>query len=194
MGGLERAHHDRVADGQESQVGPVNLADKLHVSEDGGVAGVVELEATLELQDVSHRLAGVDDGSVLFGDAGGVEGVSCGNLDRTDLNRTALLDRLPVLYALVLHVREDLEVSYRRRSGLLGQRDSVGEMVEVAVGDEHGVQLPNLLEFLRRHRVVGQEGVYEDLLVSGRYYPEGRVPEVGDPGPAEHLVHNVPPF
>src|SRR5215208_3917918 len=65
VGSLERAHNDLVADGQECDVGVVELADQSHVAEDGCVAGVVELEAALELDNVAHRLAGVDVAAVV---------------------------------------------------------------------------------------------------------------------------------
>ena len=50
--GLEGAHDDPVADGQEGQVGAVEFADEPHVSEDARVAGVVELRAAFGPQDV----------------------------------------------------------------------------------------------------------------------------------------------
>jgi hypothetical protein len=66
-------------------------------------------------------------------------------------------------------------------------------VVEVAVGDEDRVELVDLLEVLRDLGVVGQPGVYDDLLAPGRYEPESGVPQVGDPGPSKHLVHGLPP-
>src|SRR5829696_8952955 len=93
-----------------------------------------------------------------------------------------------------MEIGRDLEVRDHRRSGLLCQRNDVRKVVEVAVGNEYRVQMPDLLVLLRRHGVVGQEGVYDDLLGPGGCYPEGRVPEVGYPGPTKHLVHFLPPF
>ena len=45
MGGLEGAHHDLIAYGQEGEVGAVELADELHIPEDAGVARVVPRSA-----------------------------------------------------------------------------------------------------------------------------------------------------
>src|SRR5215212_2332183 len=78
--------------------------DELHLAENGGVAGVVDLEAALELQDVPAGLAGVDDGPVLFGDARGVDGVGRGDLDPADLGGAALLHRHHVLDTLAHQV------------------------------------------------------------------------------------------
>ncbi len=44
-GGLARVHGEEVADRQEGEPRAVELADQLHVGEEGGVAGVVEGEA-----------------------------------------------------------------------------------------------------------------------------------------------------
>src|SRR5215204_6844528 len=93
-----------------------------------------------------------------------------------------------------MEIGHDLEVRDHRRSGLLGQRDDVRKVVEVTVGNEYGVYVPDLLVLLWRRGVVGQEGIYDDLFGPGGCYPEGRVPEVGYPGPTKHLVHFLPPF
>ena len=79
VGSLERAHDEPVADGQQGKVRTVDLADKLHVAEDRGVPGVVELKAAFELDNVAHGLAAIDEASVLRLDARGVEGVSGGD-------------------------------------------------------------------------------------------------------------------
>ncbi len=65
VGGLERAHRQPVADGQEGEVRIVELPDQPHVAEERGVAGMVELEAALELDHVTHRLAAVDEAPVV---------------------------------------------------------------------------------------------------------------------------------
>src|SRR3712207_2227967 len=101
----------------------VELPDKLHVAEDRGVARVVEAEPALELDDVPHRLAAVDQGPVLGLEARGVEGVGRRDLYAADLGRPALLDGLTVLYALPLQVGEDLEVRDHVCAGLLRYGD-----------------------------------------------------------------------
>src|SRR5215208_5699657 len=189
VGGLERTHDEPVADGQQSEVGSIDLTYKLHVSEEGGITCVVEPEAALELQNVSHRFSAVDEASVLRLDARGVECVGCGDLNPAKLGGAPLLDRLCVLDALALQVGHDLEVRQDRRPGLLGYGYRIIEVIEVAVGDEHSIELTDLLHVLRGSRVVGQERVYDDLLVPRGYEPEGRVPHVGDPGPSKHILH-----
>jgi hypothetical protein len=122
---LVGARRHLVADRQEGQVRAVELDDQLHVAEDTGVPGVVELEAALELDDVAQRLAAVDQAAVVEGDGRGVEGVGRCHLDAADLTRSALLDRHRVLHALALEVGEDLEVGDRRCACLSLQRQHV---------------------------------------------------------------------
>ena len=191
MGGLEGAHDGPVADWQEGKVRTVELADELHVTENGGVACVVEPEATIELQDITYGITSVDNGSILLRDAGGVEGMGRSDLDSTNLlGGRALHNWHPVLDPLALEIGEDLEVRHYGRSGLLREGYDVVEVIEVPVGDEDRVELPDLLEVLRGLGIISQPGVYDDLLASWSCKPEGRMPKVGDPGPAKHLVHN----
>jgi hypothetical protein len=110
-----------------------------------------------------------------------VEGVGRGHLDPPDLRGATLLYRHRVLYALALEVAEDLEVRHRQRAGLLRHGDGVLEVVEVAVGYEHRVELADLLQLFGGLGIVGQEWIYQYLLATSGDEPEGRVPEVGDP-------------
>src|SRR3712207_2809049 len=184
MRGLVGSHDDPVADRQEGEVGAVELPDQLHIAEDRGVPGVVELEAALELYDVAHRRATVDHGPVLSLDARGVEGVRRSYLDPPDLGCAAYLDRRYVLDALALEVGNDLEVGDRRRAGLSRDRNGVGKVVEVPVGYEHRVELVDLPQVFGDLGIVGQEWIYQYLLAPRGDEPERRVPEVGDPGSA----------
>ena len=107
-----------------------------------------------------------------------------GNLDPANLGGAALHDRCGVLDALVLQVRHDLEVGDGPRAGLPRQWLHVIEVVEVAVGNQDGVEFTDLLQFLGGMRVVRQERVYDYLLVARRHESKRRVTEVGDPGSA----------
>src|SRR5215218_3309858 len=190
---LEGAHYHLVADRQESEVRAVELPDQLHVAEDGGVSRVVELEAALELDYVAHRFAGVDHAAVVQGDARGVEGVGRRDLDPSDLNRAAFLDRYRVLDAHALEVGEDLEVRNGPGAGLSHERLYIREVIEVPVGDQDGIERTHALELVRGLGVLGKNRVYDDLRVTRSREPEGRVPQVGDPGPAQHVFHCLPP-
>src|SRR5918994_1200994 len=121
VGRLERAHHYLVADGQQGEVRVVDLPNQAHVAEDRSVARVVQLEATLELDDVAHRLATVDVAAVVELYARGVEGVGRRHLEAADLDRAALLYRHGVLDPLPLQIGEDLEVGDSPRAGLRRQ-------------------------------------------------------------------------
>src|SRR3954471_4920849 len=102
VGSLERAHDQPVADGQQGEVGAVDLTYKLHIAEDGGVASVIEPETALKLEDIAHGLAAVDEVSIVRLDARGVEGVGRGNPDPADLGGAAFLDRYRVFDTLAL--------------------------------------------------------------------------------------------
>src|SRR5215211_2934917 len=95
-----------------------------------------------------------------------------GHLDAADLGATALHYRLCVLHSLSLQVTHDLEVGDRPRARLPGERLHVVEVVEVAVGNEHGIQLTHALQVFGGMRVIGQEGVYDDLLATSCDEPE----------------------
>jgi hypothetical protein len=60
-----------------------------------------------------------------------------------------------VLDALALKIGVNFKVRYRHSPGLLGQWDSIREVVKVTMGDKYGIQLSDLLELLWRQRVVG---------------------------------------
>src|SRR3954452_23395370 len=107
-----------------------------------------------------------------------------GHLDAADLGAAALHDRFRVLDPLALQISHYLEIGNRPRTGLSRQRLHVVEVVEVAVGYEHGVELADPLQLFRGVRVVRQERVNYDLLVARRSEPERRVAEVSDPGSA----------
>src|SRR5215213_1532310 len=120
---------------------------------------MVQPESALELDDVAHRLSGVDVAAVVELNARGVVGVGRGHFEAADLDRAALLDRhgprLP---------HEGLDI---------------GEVVEVAVGYQDGIELTDVLQVLRGLGIFRKEGIYDDLPAARRYEPERRVPEVG---------------
>ena len=59
--GLARAHGVVIADGQHGDVRRVEFANDGHVSEDVGIAGVINLDAVIKLDDVTAGFAAVDD-------------------------------------------------------------------------------------------------------------------------------------
>src|SRR6185369_11320998 len=63
-----RVHGEQVADGQEGELGAVDLAEELHVGEERRVPGVVEGEAARKLDDVAGGETAVED-LVAVGDA-----------------------------------------------------------------------------------------------------------------------------
>ena len=57
---LAWVHREPAADGQEAQIGRIQIADDLHVAENGGIARVVNPFSVLEGQNEARRLSGVD--------------------------------------------------------------------------------------------------------------------------------------
>ena len=60
-----RAHRVKAADGQEGGVELAQLGDHSHVAKNVRVAGEVDAEPVLELDDKSTCLAAVDDAAVV---------------------------------------------------------------------------------------------------------------------------------
>src|SRR5262245_40932363 len=59
IGGFARAHSVQVADGQNGDLWPVELADELHIGEDSGVAGGIEPETVAEVEHEARRVAAI---------------------------------------------------------------------------------------------------------------------------------------
>jgi hypothetical protein len=86
-GSLLRPHGVVIADWQHSEIGLVDPADELHVAEDAGVSGEVDLLAVLQLEDEAGRLSEVLE---IVG-ARRVEGVREGDFHALLLDRAALV-------------------------------------------------------------------------------------------------------
>ncbi len=80
VGGLTRPHGENIANGQHHQVRLIQLMDDVHVAENVGVAGMVDLHSILKLDDVPAGLAAVDDLPVVF-DSARVVGMDHGHTD-----------------------------------------------------------------------------------------------------------------
>ena len=183
VGGLVRAHHHLLPMGRRARSAgraPRSAACRRRP----GVPRVVELEAALELDHVPQGLAAVDEAAVVEGYARGVEGMGRGYLDAPDLyacrpSGSASRSLRPVSAG-------------RRRSrswrppgaGLPQERHHVREVVEVAVGDEHGVQLADPLQLVRSLGLSVRKGSMMICSPPAVTNLECRVSEVGDPGAA----------
>jgi hypothetical protein len=101
VGRFARPHGEVIADGQHDDLGRVKLADDRHVSEHVRVAGVINLNAVLELDHVPAGFAAVNN-LVAILDAAGVIGMHHGDFDVADLLRAALVHHGGSLGALFL--------------------------------------------------------------------------------------------
>jgi hypothetical protein len=121
-----------VADREHATIRRVDPRDQRHVAEDVRVAGEVELEALLELEDDSARLPQVEE-AVLAEPAARVVGVRQGRLDPVPLDGAALVVGLGHVLAESLR-REpaaELDLGVRRTVELLRERDRVADVVGV---------------------------------------------------------------
>src|SRR6185312_1430345 len=111
-GGLLGIHGVVVADGQESQLGTVHLAEQLHVGEESRVPRVVEGEAAGEPHDVTRRHAAVE-GLVAIAQAAGGVGADHGDhhaqhlLAAPQVHAGAVLHTLPGQPVADLVIRHD---------------------------------------------------------------------------------------
>ena len=89
-----RPHREVAADGQEGDVGPMQLADELHVAEDVRVAGEVDPPPILQLDDEADWLADVGRAAgrgVAEHVTGGVVRVDHGHADAAGVEGAALV-------------------------------------------------------------------------------------------------------
>src|SRR6185369_9285845 len=94
-----RVHGEQVADGQEGELGAVDLAEELHVGEERRVPGVVEGEAARKLDDVAGGETAVED-LVAVGDAARVVGAHHGDGEAEDVLAAAEVHRRAALHPL----------------------------------------------------------------------------------------------
>lgn len=189
VGGFVGTHGEDVADGDHGDLRRVELVDDVHVTEDVGVTGVVNLHASGGLEHVSASFAAVDHLTVVF-DSAGVVGVDHGDANIGDRGRAAFVHREDVLCALLCHPLTELIDADNGGLVLPGEFDGVSDVVSVAVGAEHDVDLVERLLVSRSLRVVHDPGVDEEDFVIN-VEAEGGVPEPGDLGAGEGGFHRV---
>src|SRR5947209_10473137 len=165
-GGLAGVHGEQVADGQEGQLGPVHLAEELHVREQGGVAGMIEGVAARQPDDVARGRAAVED-LVAVADAAGVVGTHHGHLQAQHVLAAAEVHGGAALDPLALQPLTGLEVGHHRlRLVLFAQRHRVADVVEVGVRDEDGVEAVELFQGLGTGGVALDPGIDQHHLAS----------------------------
>src|SRR5262249_47863674 len=121
---------------EDRDVRLVEPANELHVTEDAGVAGEVELRPVLDLDDDAARLPHV----VPVGVRARMVCIREGELDPGSLDGAPLVRIEDVLDTLLaLQPPGELDRSDHRAAVLLRQSDGVAEMVAVAVGERDHV-------------------------------------------------------
>ena len=128
---IVRVHGEVAADGQNSVVERVELGQQLHIAEESGVAGKVQLGAV----EVEHYAAGMTAGN-----ACAVEGEGETNLAERELEGAAEVHSVSLAASLLCQTadfssRDDGCIT------ILGDFKSAAEMVEMTVADEDVVDL-----------------------------------------------------
>ena len=137
-----RIHREVAADRQEGERRPVPLADQAHVAEHVRVAGEVEPEAVLELDDEADRLAEVERRlGAAVEVAGRVVGPDHRDLEPGRLDRAALVhpDQAVLVGVVPAEPQAHLVDARPGRARPAGDHQRVAEVVAVAVGHEQQV-------------------------------------------------------
>src|SRR5260370_12646645 len=120
-----------------------------------------------------------------------------GDLDALHIHAAAFVDASGILYAFGLEPARQLDDGDHAWSGGFGDIDSIGSMIKVAVGDEHEIELVDLLEVIRAGGIALCPGVDQDSFASWRYEFETNMPQPRDLH-AFHInlltCHSVPPL
>jgi hypothetical protein len=172
------SHGEVVADRQDDEIGLVEARDQGHVPEDARVAGEVDPEAALEPEHDPARLAGVRS----VRGARRVEGVRQRHLHAVDVDRAALVDRVPRVLGDTLAGEPASQLDLRDDgAGVpLRERDGVADVVAVAVREQDQVDALGLLLRLGAARVPREERVDVDALAARGVDAERGVPEPGE--------------
>src|SRR6266566_4479294 len=102
------------------------------------------------------------------------------DLNALDFDRTAFVYAHCILNALCFEPSSQLHDSNDRRFSGLRDIDSVSDMIKVAVGGKHEVELVDLLEVIWAGRVAPCPGVDHNSFAARRGEFESSMPEPGD--------------
>src|SRR5580700_9993046 len=114
----------------------IQLLDELHVGEYRGIAGEVERTMVEQVEHEAGGLSPVHDGVAVLNTAT-VYGMSHGYLQRTRGLRSALVHAAAVLHALRSQPKTDLVDGDYLGLELLGDRNRIVYMIEMAVRNQH---------------------------------------------------------
>src|SRR5579859_858366 len=179
VGSFAGSHGEVIANGQQGEVWFVEIVHKLHVAEDRGVAGVVDLQSILEFENVAARVAGVDDLAFVL-DAAGVQGVDHGHADICHHLRSAFVHGLEVFNSLLSQPGAELKNSNHRRLVLAGNFHYVAGVIKVAVGDQNYVYCLDVLFVFRAGGVLLKKRINEDDLAAGGFKADTGVTQPGN--------------
>ena len=208
-----RVHREMAADADESEIRFVEATDERHVAEHVGVAGVVDLEAVLELDDVADRRSRLRRTACRSSPASTpscpsspcVARAPCATLMPGPSGETVPPMFIPTGVFAASSTPADTG-SWRARSsrstvapGQARELLQVDEVVTMPVGDEDQVDLAERGEVLvlrRRPRIGLEEGIDDDHLARRAREAESRVAEpedldlLGHAGARENPAHD----
>ena len=186
---LAWVHREPAADGQEAQIGRIQVADDLHVAENGGIARVVNPFSVLEGQNEARRLSGVDARIV---EARTVHGVGERDADTAEIHRSPFAHRARVLFGKTLVLGDQVHqfIGARHRASALAVHvHDGGDVIEVAVGEGDQVRLFRALPVVGAARVSRAPGVDVERRASGCKTYESGMSQI-----CQSRAHDNPPY
>src|SRR5215813_9597957 len=123
----------------------IQVTDDPHVAKHVGIPRGIEAETVLKAQDIANRLATVEHG-VAIEDAAAMVGMDHRDLHPAEIDCATLIHAQRVLHAFAREPGGDLKyANHLFRLRLLRDRNSVANVIAVAMSDYHRVKLANLL-------------------------------------------------
>src|SRR5882757_3685580 len=160
--------------------GLVEFTDQFHVTEDGGVAGMIGREAAGHSNDESGRFAGVDSSAAVV-DGIRMEGMSHGHLKRAGGVGTAFAHGADfLLEAFFRDVEAGLEDGDDFGMVLLCEGEEIAEVVGVSVRKKNSVKAGDGFEARRAEGIGGDPRVDEGDFAGSGGERKCAVTEVGD--------------
>src|SRR3984957_9160845 len=158
-----RAHRVMVADGQHGHLGRVKVSDYFHVAKNRGVPSVVDGKPPGKPKNKTAGPPAVNDLIPILNSTG-VHGVDHGHFDLAYFLRTTFVHRAGPRDAFRFEPGAKFKNPHDLRLEFLSQFNGIGDVIEMAVGHQHGIDALEFLVLFRAHRVRQNPGIDENNL------------------------------
>ena len=164
---------------ENGHLGPIQVANQLHVAEDRGIAGVVEDRASRNGQDKSCRDSHVMDAGIILRRRR-VFGLDHGGRHIVHLYRSAEIHADGVSHALSLEIGCQLIDSHHGGMVFRRHRHNIGDMIPVAMSRKDIVNLLRQYKILWVLGIACNKRVDQDIRALGGLHQHGGVSQPGD--------------